>query len=178
MIPFQNWEKINQLFSLIVNFQTSGVFFYIKIFFIAVSVLLLFFILILLLKTTWLQYRFLENAIEFITYKSFGAKKTFKKWLKISKRLESGQESEYKLAVIEADDLLAEALEAMEVKGKTIEEKLENIDPVVLPEAEKVLQAHKVRNEIVYNPDRQLTLDKAKEILYIYEKVFRNLELI
>ena len=169
---------MNQIYSFIIHFSTTKVFFYFKATFIVISVLFLFGIFIFLLKSSWLRCFILEDAAEFITYKPFGAKKASKKWIKISKRLESGKESEYKLAVIEADDLLNDVLKNMGYKGETIKEKLDQIEESVLPNIEEVRQAHQVRNDIVYDPDYQLTLEQAKKTLDIYERTFRDLELI
>ena len=168
---------MEQIFSFIINFLTSSAFFYLKIIFIALSLLFFFAIFLLLLKTGWLRYLLLENVVEFITFRPFGAKKSFKKWIKITKRLESNKESEYKLAIMEADNLLNDVLEKMGYKGETIKEKLEQLNEVVLPDIDEVRYAHQIRNDIVYDPDYQLTLDKAKKTLDIYEKAFRNLEL-
>jgi len=168
---------MNQIFSFIIYLSTTTIFFYFKLAFMVVSITFLFIIFLLLLKASWLKYLVLENAVEFITYRPFGAKKTFKKWIKIIKKLESNKESEYKLAIIEADNLLNDVFEKMDYKGKTMKEKLDQFEPAILPNIDEVRQAHQTRNDIVYDPDYQLTLDQAKKILDIYEKSFRDLEL-
>jgi len=168
---------MKQIFSFIIHPETSEFFFYTKTAFIIAFVIFLFITFIFLLKATWLKRRFLEDFVEFGTYRPFGAKKIFKKWDKITKKLASGEESEYKLAIIEADNLLDDTLGKMEYKGETLEEKLEQLGLIILPNIEKVYQVHKIRNNVVYDPDYQLTLDQTKEALEIYEKAFRDLEL-
>jgi len=157
--------------------QTSEIFFYFRLSFIAIFIFFLLGIFMLLLKASWLKRRFLEDISEFSTNKPFGAKKPLKGWIKITKKLESGKESEYKLAIIEADNLLNNIFEKMGYKGETIEVKLKKLGPTILPDIDKIYQAHKVRNNIVYDPDYQLTLDQAKKAIDIYEKAFRDLEL-
>ena len=168
---------MNQIFSFIVHPATSRAFFYFKIIFMALSASFLFATLVLLSKSSWLKRLILEDATEFITYRPFGAKKAFKKWIKIIKKLESNKESEYKLAVIEADNLLDDVLKNIGYKGETVKEKLEQLEPAILPNIDEVRQAHQIRNDIVYDPDYQLTLDRATKVLDIYEKAFRSLEL-
>ena len=168
---------MNQIFYFIIHPETSRVFLYFKIVFIILSSIFLFAIIVLLLKASWLKRRILEDATEFITYRPFGAKKAFKKWIKITKKLESNKESEYKLAIIEADNLLDDVLKNIGYKGETIKEKLEQLEAVILPNIDEVRQAHQTRNDIIYDPDYQLTFDQATKILNIYEKAFRNLEL-
>ena len=130
-----------------------------------------------LLKSNWLKKRFLENTVEIISYRPFGAKKTFKRWNKISKKLESGKKADYKMALIEADSLLADILKRMGYKGDNMRELLEQIDAKTLPNIENVWQAHKLRNNIVHNPDHELSLDEAKKMFQIYEQAFRDLEM-
>jgi len=76
-------------------------------------VIFLFFLVIIfhsLRKSSWLRNRFLQDMTEFLTYRPYGVKKIVKIWSKIKGRLESGSESEYKLAVIEADSILNDIL--------------------------------------------------------------------
>ncbi len=107
--------------------QIGEIFFYFRITFIVIFIVFLLGVFMLLLKASWLKRRFLEDITEFSTYRPFGAKKTFKEWGKITKKLESGKESEYKLAIIESDSLLGSILGKMGYKGETVEEKLKKI---------------------------------------------------
>lgn len=155
----------------------SGIIVYLKIIFIILALVFLFGIFILILKSTWLERRFLEDWTEFFIYRPLGLKKTFKDWAKISKRLEVGQEADYKLAVIEADGLLNDVLSKMGYGGETIVDRLKQIDSAILPNIDKALEVHKIRNNIVHDPDYQLTLVQATEILKVYEESLRHLEM-
>jgi len=162
------------IFSLI----TSATFlFYLKIIFIIIGALFLLGIILLLLKNSWLKRRFFENWTEFFIYRPFGVKKTFKQWTRVLKRLETGREADYKLAVIEADDLLNDILKKMGYKGETMAKILEQLDATILSDIEEVWEVHKIRNNVVHDPDYKLSLEQAKEVLGIYEKTFRTLEM-
>lgn len=164
--------------NLIIEFLPSlRLFFYLKITFIIFALFSVIGIVLLLLKNTWLKFRFLEDWTEFFIYRPFGVKKTFKQWLKILQRLETGKEAESKLAVIEADSLLNEILEKTGYSGETIGERLKHLDSVTLPNIEEVWQAHKTRNNVVHDPDYHLTLEQAKKTLAIYEQALRELEM-
>lgn len=165
------------IFNFIIHPQFTGFFLYIKIVFIVVSLILLIAVIILLFKTSWMRYRCLESLTEFTSYRPFGVKKTFKDWNKVIKRLESDRESEYKLAIIEADDLLSSILEQMQLKGESFSQKLEQVEPSVLPNLKEIQEAHEIRNNIVYNPDYKLSLAQTKAVLETYEKALRNLEM-
>jgi len=111
-----------------------------------------------------------------LTFRPSDAKKAFKQWIRIIKKLSSDKESEYKLAVIEADNLLEGSLEKNGYKGELMEDRLDKIDAIILSNKEQVLEAHKIRNNIVHNPDFTLSVDQAKKAIDIYEEAFRNLE--
>ena len=162
----------------ILSFITSPTFlFYLKVAFIVIGALFLFGIIFLLSRNSWLKRRFLEDWTEFFIYRPFGVKKTFKQWAKVLKRLETGKEADYKLAVIEADSLLNDILKKMGYKGETMAKILEQLDATILPNMEQIWKVHKIRNNVVHDPDYELSLEQARKILGIYEKTFRTLEM-
>jgi len=165
---------MNNVFSFILS---PVLLFYIKTIFIVLGFTFLIWIVLLLLKNSWLKRRFLENWVEFFAYRPFGVKKTFKQWAKITKRLETGKEAECKLAVIEADSLLNDIFKEMGYSGETIEEILKQLDSTTLPNIKQIWEAHKIRNNVVHDPDYRLTLDEAKKTLGIFEKALRDLEM-
>ncbi|MCJ7787023.1 hypothetical protein MUP06_02330 [Patescibacteria group bacterium] len=142
-------------------------------------VIFLFFLVIIfrsLRKSSWLKYRLFQDMVEFLTYQPYGVKKIAKIWSKIKERLESGSESEYKLAVIEADSMLSDILERMGFKGETLGNRLKQVTTDILPSIEETWEAHKIRNNIVHDPDYKLTLDQAQKALEIYEQALRDLQ--
>ena len=147
-----------------------------KILSIAVFVFLLIIILRSLRKSSWLKYRLFQDMTEFLTFKPYGVKKIAKVWSKIKGRLETGSESEYKLAVIEADSMLNDILERMGFKGETLGDRLKQVTTDVLPSVENSREAHKIRNNIVHDPDYKLTLGQAQKVLEIYERALRELQ--
>ncbi len=164
--------------SNILSFIMSPVFlFYLKVIFIIFALIFVGGIIALLFKNTWLKRRILEDLVEFVAYRPFGAKKTFKQWTKITKRLETGKEAECKLAVIEADSLLNDIFKKMGYSGETIGEILKQLDSTTLPNIEQIWEAHKIRNNVVHDPDYRFTLDEAKKTLGIFEEALRDLEM-
>jgi len=163
----------------IIYFFTSPTFlFYLKIIFITIGAVLSFGIIVILINTSWAKFRFLEGWTEFLIYRPFGVNRTFKQWVKISKRLEPGKAEDYKMSLIEADSLLDDVLKRMGFKGENMKERLEQAAAAkTLSDIENIQKAHKLRNNIVHDPDYNLSLDKTKETLQAYEKAFRDLEL-
>jgi len=150
----------------------------IKAIFISFGIVAIGVILFILKKTDWLKYRYLQDTTEFLTFKAYGTQKNTKDWLKITKRLDSGLESEYKLAVIEADGMLDNVLKKMGYQGETLGDRLKQLTPETCSNIEDVWTAHKIRNDIVHDPDYRLSLEETRKALTMYEKAFQELEII
>ena len=177
ILSFINNIEMSNIIDFIIHPEFKGFMLYIKIIFIVISLILFVATIILLKKSSWLKNRYLEEITEFTAYRPFGLKESFKQWNKIAKRLEADEESEYRLAIIEAEALFDKALTKLDYKGDNFLEKLEQLDKSTLPNIKDVHRAHKIRNDIVHDPDYKLTLDQAKEVLAIYEKATRDSEI-
>ncbi len=165
-----------EIISSILNPTFSGGLLILKILFIIAALILFGFIIFVLAKTLWLKRMLIWDLVEFFSFRPCGARKVVKNWAKITARLETGLESEHKLAVIEADSMLNDILKRMGFGGETLGERLEKLTAVTLPNLEQIWGAHKIRNNIVHDPDYRLTLDEAKRALDVYEQALRDLE--
>ncbi len=158
-----------------LKFISSGTLLTLKILSAGISLLFLFAIFYFIKNTSWLKFRYVQDLKEFFDFKPYEIKKFEKVWAKITKRLQNPLESEYKLVIIEADNLLNEILERMGYKGETVGERLKKITVDILPSIQEVLEAHKIRNNIVHDPDYKITLEKGQKTIKIYEKTFQEL---
>jgi len=149
-----------------------------KIFLIVFSAFMFGFIVWALHHTTWLKRFLLEDMAEITTYRPYGTQKSNKEWEKILARLDSEMESEYKLAIIEADGILDNVLKRMGYSGETLGDKLNSLSVATLPNLDQVLSGHKIRNNIVHDPDYRLSLDQTRQIISYYERAFRDLQII
>lgn len=105
-------------------------------------------------------------------------KRTIKAWLQIQKRIQTGDESNLKLAVIEADKILDEILKRSGFAGETMSDRLKNLTPAQLSNLEQVWGAHKLRNRIVHEPDFEVSRAEAELAVSIYGRAFREFKLI
>ncbi|MEK7061821.1 MAG: hypothetical protein AAB957_01020 [Patescibacteria group bacterium] len=175
------WESIYNLFGIkdFIYFISSPVLqdmlFPVKLIFIFFTIFFLSAIVYFMANSSYLKYKFLEDITEFISYQAYGIREIANRWKKIKKRIENGAESEYKLALIEADDFLNEMLEDRGFTGKNFEELVNNAGKIVLPNLDEILSAHEVRNSIVYDPDYKIDIDRVKEVLSIYEATTKNI---
>ena len=164
------------IISFLFNPSMVGWLFLLRLGFFLVGIILIGGLIFFLVKSSWLKYSILYDAAEFLTFRPFGVKKIEKQWEKIRGRLDTGLESEYKLAVIEADNMTEDILKRMGYSGETLGERLKNLTAATLPNIEEIKAVHQVRNNIVHDPDYRLPLEETKNALEVYEKAFRDLQ--
>ena len=173
-----NLNQMASIFSVVISvIKSPTFFFYAKVIFLGIGGIFLFLIILLLKKTKWLEFKILEDITEITTHRPYGAQKTFKQWAKIIKKLEEKKETEYRMAIIEADNLLGDILRKMGYKGETLRSLLEQINSKILPNIEDIWYAHNLRNNIVHDSNYDLNLENAKKAMSIYERAFRDLQL-
>lgn len=96
------------------------------------------------------------------------------KWKKINSLIKKGGENNLKIALIEADNLFDSVLKSMGFGGNSLGERLK-VASYRYPELKKIWEAHKIRNQIVHEPEFELNLKKAKKALEIFKKGLKNL---
>jgi len=168
--------KLNEIISFIFNPHFSGWLLALKILFIIFGLIFLGYIIFALVKTNWLKRMITWDLQEILTYRPFGVRRIVKQWRKIKARLETGLESECKLAVIEADKMLDDILMRMGFGGVTLGERLTKLTAVSLPNIEEVKKAHRIRGNIIHDPDYRLSLEEAQRVTAIYEKALTDLQ--
>lgn len=144
----------------------------------AIGIGMLVFIIWVIWKTSWKRLVFLYDATEFFTYRAYGTGGLTGKWKNVVKRLETGNEEEYKLAVLEADGMLEQTLQRMGFTGDTVAERLLKVSTGIISNLPEIRAANSVRNNIVHDPSYRLTLSEARRIIEIYEVAFTGLDLV
>lgn len=101
------------------------------------------------------------------------------KWKKIVEYSESNVESNWRLAIIEADIILADLLEKLGLPGDTIGEKLKAVERSDFITIDSAWEAHKARNMIAHEGQGFLLNQReTRRIISHYEAVFREFYLI
>ena len=167
--------KAEEIIYFLMNPDFSSWLFALKIVFIGAGVAFIVGIIIILFRTEWMKRLIIQDVVEFSTYKMMGARKLVKNWEKITDRLKTANEGEYKLAVIEADHIFEDILKRLGYAGETFGDKLKSAGPTLVPNMDEINEVHQIRDKIVYDPDYRLELDEAKKILQVYEEGLRNL---
>ncbi len=105
-------------------------------------------------------------------------KKIEKKWQKIDNRLKSEQESNLKLAVIEADKFFDNILKNIGYRGKDMGGRLEKITSSQISNINDIWSAHKIRNKIVHDMDYKLTPVDARRAVKAFKQALEELEVL
>lgn len=101
------------------------------------------------------------------------------KWKLVQEHINSGDASKWKLAIIEADIILADVLETMHLPGDSIGEKLKVVDTNSFTSIEEAWEAHKIRNAIAHEgSDFLISEREAKRVIGLYQKVFEEFRII
>lgn len=180
---FFRWDDVYNYFGIkdFIYFISSpsiqDVLFPIKIVFIFFTVFFFSAVIWFYINSSYIQFKFLQDVTEFLSRETYGLRKITKSWKKIKKRLESNSESEWKLAVIEADDFLYETLQDAGYQGETFAKLLKNTEQKI-PNTEELKEAHTIRNSIVYESDYKLNLEQAKKTLSVYEGVIKSIAIV
>jgi len=96
-------------------------------------------------------------------------------WERIETHFYKGSENDMKVAILEADKVLNEALRAAGVPGIQLGDRLKRARASQIPNLDDLWQAHKLRNQIAHEPDFKLKRDLAERALGIYEIALKNL---
>jgi len=125
-------------------------------------------------KTTFYMKRvFIFDLIEFFTYRSFTTRVIDRDWIKIKKRLLKKKESEYKMAVIEADLLVNDVLTRANFEGRVLSEKLEK-RAADFSDIDAMVAADQLYQDIVNDPSYNLDYESTKAAILAFEQGLKD----
>jgi hypothetical protein len=100
------------------------------------------------------------------------------RWNEVVGHLDSPQEAEWKLAVLEADKVVDDALARTGFSGATFGDRLMNIAPGTLVSLDGLWWAHKVRNRLAHELDYFLRYTEARQAIGYYQQALEELQLL
>lgn len=160
----ETWEQILYFIKLI-----SGL----------ISFVLFVGIVILGVKTQkfWERFANIATAVEGVREIQVKGK-IIKKWEEIMAKSKSHIESDWKIAVVEADKFMDDLIKQIGFKGRDMGERLKQVNPSQISNINEIWQAHKIRNNLVHDPNFKITYGDAEFVVKTYEKTLKELELI
>lgn len=124
------------------------------------------------------------NSLEYRKYKSIDVEQeeVFEhdtQWEVVQNHIRSEVSAEWRIAVMEADTMLDDALKRAGGKGDSLGERLKSLSPGSFQSLQSAWDAHKVRNMIAHEGvNFQLTQREAKRVIDLYEKALKELKYI
>jgi len=140
-------------------------------------------LLILFALIIWVRLRAAEvHHHEHEKYKAIETEETVAsekmiQWQVVLDHVNSESPAEWKLAILEADNILDEVLEGEGYVGESVAEKLKAMSRTRISSYDDVWDAHKLRNEIAHGGaiDMDLTKKMARDAVAKFEGAFREL---
>jgi len=101
------------------------------------------------------------------------------RWRYITNLIESPNESDWRIAIIEADNMLEEALGERGYEGDSIGEKLKGASVNSFPTLQSAWDAHNFRNKIAHEGiDFPISQIETRRVVRMYQNVFEELNVI
>lgn len=100
------------------------------------------------------------------------------RWMNILQKLDPKSHDSMMLAIIAADKLVDDALKKVGFVGDTMADRLKQFSPSEMKSLEELWDAHKLRNELVHQPNFEFSVKDATRALKSYETFLKELELL
>lgn len=94
------------------------------------------------------------------------------RWNNVVARMGTPDESQWKLALIEADALLDYVLQQRGTPGATMGERMQNLSADTFPLLESAWRVHRIRNYLVHNVEYELNIAVASRAFELYRRIF------
>ncbi|NTV44538.1 MAG: hypothetical protein HGA67_02490 [Candidatus Yonathbacteria bacterium] len=101
------------------------------------------------------------------------------RWEMIQNHIASDNPNDWRVAIMEADNILDDMVKRMGYEGEDLGGRLRAVEPSDFLSIQSAWEAHKVRNKIAHDGlGFEITQREAKRVIGLYEKVFREFEYI
>jgi len=171
-------ELLYKIYELLIAFFEALNFQAIKIVSIVLSIIACIGIIYTIIRIIRLKRKEVEEIKDIIP-KEISPEERYSRWNAINKHLESSNEVEWRMAIMEADNILDEIIQAIGIEGENLGERLKNIEASDFNNLQNAWDAHKVRNKIAHEGMKfKLTREEAVRVISLYEKIFKEFKFI
>lgn len=129
-------------------------------------------------KELKMKYGFYLKKIKAEPVAEIPAKELENYWNQLVGRLNMNDDTQWKLAIIEADNLFDHVLTLLGYEGESLGERLQKVNPESLRCIDDVWRAHKTRNMLVHETSFQLSYREAEKTVNIYERALKELKIL
>lgn len=100
------------------------------------------------------------------------------KWKEIEKGLHSDNESDWKAAVVAADNLIDDILKKMGYAGETMDDRLASIPQGQIENLDELKKAHTIKKKVVHDEKFELDKDTAEDAILAYEEFLKIFDVL
>lgn len=119
-----------------------------------------------------------EYYMDYLGVGDIGRWRRLRAWNQIVERSKSPKMENWKLAIMEADKITDEIIKSAGFRAETMDERMDQVGPEVIPNIEELREIHKIRHKIAREPDFKITREETIEILKTYKKTFQEMGLL
>ena len=107
------------------------------------------------------------------------AQNTNPQWQRVLVHVNSQNESDWRLSILEADIMLGDLLDKLSLPGDTIGDKLKVVEKSDFTTVDNAWEAHKIRNRIAHDGvSFQLSGHEARRVIGLYQQIFEEFGII
>lgn len=113
-----------------------------------------------------------EKLMDVFNVKTIAKRRAIQAWRQVKERMARGTETNYKLAILEADRILDEVLKLMALPGQTMDERLSQVTTEHMAAIEQLRRAHQVARRITIDPEFTVDATLGREVIKTYADLF------
>jgi|GEM_PF-465264 len=101
------------------------------------------------------------------------------RWDRITSEINSDNEQQWRLAILEADIMLNELLDTLGYRGETMADKMRTVERADFNSIDLAWEAHRARNRIAHeSSETPIIAREARRVIDLYTKVFREFQFV
>lgn len=104
--------------------------------------------------------------------------KTNPKWDKIESMSRSNSQSDWKMAILEADSILDDLTKSLGYSGDNMGERMLNMNESVFPYINEAWRVHKLRNILAHETSYDLQRGEMEDAIDAYSLIFKSMNFI
>ncbi len=141
---------------------------------IIISGLLLWFTIYCIAASNYMKNRVIEKYMDMYGVGDVGKYRQLRAWKHVIRRMKTNVSSNWKIAILEADQLMDEILKASGYRASSVDDRFKQIEPQVFSNMDQLHEAHQIRNRVMREADYEIPKNEALKVLRIYQEAFKE----
>jgi hypothetical protein len=172
-------ELFKSAMGWLLSINWEGIFKTIRSIFIFLDIVLVAGLVFVFLKALEYRPKFYLHPERKLKKKGIKNQEIAKRWQVLKEKAASNPPQSFVWAIVEADKFVDKVLiNELGLSGEHMADRLERLSSWDLKSLDNLWRAHKIRNELVHQPDYDINPRDAEEVLKLYEDFLKELEII